>query len=173
MRSTIAVISAVALLVVQIPSGYAQNAGVAPKQPVALTRAQPVALTRAQDEVDKATPSAAIVEAFKAFPGGGDLLSRRLADIVVNEPKLAVGLVKHVKTAALTKEQKLAAERGLAQALNRLGVKAADMPVKALPVAEPDYTWLLGLLLVPAIICLGLCRKHHEECITPGLCTSD
>jgi hypothetical protein len=159
MRSAIAIVSAVAMLVAQMPPVYAQNAISVP--------AQPVALSRAQDAVDRATPSAAIVEAFNAFPKGGDLLSKRIADVIVKEPKLAVGLVKYVQTANLSKEQKMAAERGLAVALDRLGIKAADMPVKA-PVAAPaeDWTWLLGLLLIPGIICLGLCRHHNEE-VTP------
>ena len=167
MRSTLAIICAVAMLVAQMPSGYAQNPGTAPKQSVALARAQ--------DEVNRAAPSAAIVEAFKAFPAGGELLSRRIADIIVNEPKLALGLVKHVQTAPLSREQKQAAEQGLAGALKRLGVNAADLPVlKApAPAVYEDWTWLLGLLLIPGIICLGLCRKQHEECVTPGLCTTN
>ena len=162
-RSAIGVVSAVAMVIVQMQPGFAQSAAVVQPQPVA----SPAALSRAQEAVDRATPSTAIVNAFKAFPSGGDPLSKRIADIIVKDPKLAVGFVKYVQTAPLSKEQKLAAERGLAEALGRLGIKAADMPVKA-PVAAPveDWTWLLGLLLIPGIICLGLCRKHHEEVVT-------
>jgi hypothetical protein len=155
MRSVIAVVSAVAMLVAQMPPGFAQSAVPVP--------AQPAAWTAVQD----ATVDAAIVDAFKAFPKGGDLLSKRIADIIVKNPQLAVGMVKYVQMAPdLSKEQKVAAERGLAAALNRLGINAADMPVKAprpAPVAEVyDYSYLLGLLAIAGIICLGLCRKHDD-----------
>jgi hypothetical protein len=160
MRSVIAVVSAVAMLVAQMPPGFAQSPVSAPVQPAAWT------------QVQDATVDAAIVDAFKAFPKGGDLLSKRIADIIVKNPKIAVGMVKYVQTTPdLSKDQKLAAERGLAAALNRLGIKAADMPVKAAPppVAEVyDYSFLLGLLAIAGIICLGLCRKDDEVPVTPN-----
>jgi hypothetical protein len=97
------------------------------------------------------------------------MLSKRIADIIVKDPNLAAGLVKYVRTApGLNRDQKLAAERGLAAALERLGIKAADMPVKALPrpVEEPyDYSYLLALLAVAGLICLGLCV--HETSPPP------
>jgi hypothetical protein len=160
MRSVIAVVSAVAMLVAQMPPGFAQSAVSAPVQPAAWT------------QVQDATVDAAIVDAFKAFPKGGDLLSKRIADIIVKNPKLAVGMVKHVQTAPdLTKDQKLAAERGLAAALNRLGIKAADMPVKAPPPpveqAAFDYAPLLALLVIAGLICLGVCRKDDEVPVSP------
>ena len=154
MRSTIAVVSAMALLVGQIPPGFAQSAMPVP-QPVAF---QPT----------DATPDPAIIDAFAAFPKGGEALSKQLADIIVKDPSLAPGLVNYVRTAGLNKDQKLAAERGLAAALQRLGIKAADMPVKALPAgAAPEgyhYTYLLALAGVAAatagLICLGVCRNE-------------
>src|SRR5260370_40766257 len=121
MRARIAVVRAVAMVVAQIPSGFAQNAVPVPR---------PAALNSAQD----ATADPAIVDAFKASPKGGDVLSKRIADIIAKDPNLAAGLVKYVRTApGLNRDQKLAAERGLAAALERMGIKAADMPVKALP----------------------------------------
>ena len=161
MRSVIAIVSAVALVAAQIPPGFAQNAG----------SAQPAAYNPALDATVTVNP--AIVDAFKAFPKGGDPLSKRIADMIVKDPRLGPGLVKYVMTdRGLSTDQKLAAERGLAEALNRLGVKAADMPVyKAPPVAEVyDYTWILGLLAILGIICLALCQKPPSECnvITPG-----
>ena len=155
MRSTIAVVSAVAMLVCQIPPGFAQSAMPVP-QPAAF---QPT----------DATPDPAIVDAFAAFPKGGEALSKQLADIIVKDPSLAPGLVNYVRTAGLNKDQKLAAERGLAAALQRLGIKAADIPVKALPPAGAapegyDYTYLLALAGVAAatagLICLGVCRNE-------------
>ena len=122
MRSVIAVVSAVAMVLAQMPPGFAQNAG----------SAQPAAYNPALDATVTVNP--AIVDAFKAFPKGGDPLSKRIADIIVKDPRLGPGLVKYVMTdRGLSKDQKLAAERGLAEALNRLGVKAADMPVYKAP----------------------------------------
>jgi hypothetical protein len=163
MRSVVAVVSAVAMVLAQIPPGFAQNAGSA--QPAA------AAYNPALDATVTVNP--AIVGAFKAFPKGGDPLTKRIADIIVKDPSLAPGLVKHVMTdPGLSKDQKLAAERGLAEALTRLGVKAADMPVYKAPppqAAVYDYTWILGLLAVAGIVCLALCRKEDKcNVITPG-----
>jgi hypothetical protein len=159
MRSTIAVVSAVAMLVCQIPPGFAQSAMPVP-QPAAF---QPT----------DATPDPAIIDAFAAFPKGGEALSKQLADIIVKDPSLAPGLVKYVRTAGLNKDQKLAAERGLAAALQRLGIKAADLPVA--PVVQQqqgdDYTYLLMLAGVAAatagFVCLGVCG-HHGGTTTVG-----
>jgi hypothetical protein len=116
-RIPISIICSVAMLVAQMPPGFAQNAVSTPAQPAAFGPAQDV------------TPSA-IVDAFKAFPKGGDQLSKRIEDIIVADPKLAPDLAKYVQTAPdLNKEQKQAALRGLAAALNRLGINAAELPV--------------------------------------------
>ena len=117
-RVAISVVSGIAMLVAQMPLGFAQNAVSTPARSAAFSPAEDV------------TPSPAILDAFKAFPKGGDLLSKRIEDIIVTDPKLAPGVAKYVQTAPdLNKEQKLAALRGLAAALNRLGIKAADLPV--------------------------------------------
>ena len=154
MRSLVAVVSAVAMVLAQMPSGFAQNA----------VPAQPAVYSPALDATVTVNP--AIVAAFKAFPKGGDPLTKRIADIIVKDPSLAPGLVKHVMTdPGLSKDQKLAAERGLAEALTRLGVKAADMPVYKAPPPQAqvyDYTWILGLLAIAGIVCLALCRKEHK-----------
>jgi hypothetical protein len=124
-RIPISIICSVAMLVAQMPPGFAQNAVSTPAQPAAFGPAQDV------------TP-AAIVDAFKAFPKGGDQLSKRIEDIIVADPKLAPDLAKYVQTAPdLNKEQKQAALRGLAAALNRLGINAAELPVYTKEGAPP------------------------------------
>ena len=151
----ISIICSVAMLVAQMPSGFAQNAVSTPAQPVALGPAQDV------------TPPA-IVAAFKAFPKGGDQLSKRIEDIIVAEPKLAPDLAKYVQTAPdLNKDQKQAALRGLAAALNRLGIKAAELPVytkEAPPPVVPAYAEvppfvpflaLAALAGICAVACVG------------------
>ena len=152
----ISIICGVAMLVVQMPSGFAQNALSTPAQPAAFGSAQEV------------TPPA-IVDAFKAFPKGGDLLSKRIEDIIVANPKLAPDLAKYAQTAPnLTKEQKQAALRGLAAALNRLGIKAAEYPVPPLvtnegvvapPVYEDLWLPLLGLAALAAVVCVAACSR--------------
>jgi hypothetical protein len=157
MRSAIAIVSAVAMLVAQVPPGFAQSAVSTPAQPVVLSPGQNVNV------------SPAIVDAFNAFPKGGDQLSKRIADIIVKDPKLAAGMVRYLQaTPSISREQKLAAEQGLAAALNRLGIKAADMPVKApvAPVAEAyDWTWLLALAAIAALICIGVCHHNEEQVV--------
>ena len=138
LRLPVVIISSVALVVAQIPSGFAQNAA----QP----RAEVAALSPAQ-----ATPSPAILDAFKAYPKGGDELSKRVEDIIVSDPNLAPGLAKYVQTdQSLSKEQKQAAFNGLAAALNRLGINAADMHVKA-----PVYKAPPAAVVPPPVACWG------------------
>jgi hypothetical protein len=117
--------------------------------------------------------NAAIAEAFAQFPDGGDLLSKRLAALVIADPKRAAYLVKYVQTAkGLSYAQKRAAEHGLAIALERLGFKAADLPP---PPPQPeavayDYTWLIlaGALIAGGIIAwcvVDFCQDDDE--VTP------
>ena len=159
----VSVVCSVALLMAQMPPGFAQNAVSTPAQPAAFGPAQDV------------TPSTGIVDAFKAFPKGGDLLSKRIEDIIVADPKLAPDLAKYVQTAPdLNKEQKQAAFRGLAAALNRLGIKAAELP---LPAKEPAYVApppevypgaaLLALLALGGLICVLACHEEHAGPVSP------
>jgi hypothetical protein len=158
----ISIICGMAMLIAQIPPGFAQNAVSTPAQPVAVGPAQAV------------TPPA-IVDAFKAFPKGGDLLSKRIEDIIVANPKLAPDLAKYVQTAPdLNKDQKQAALRGLAAALNRLGIKAAEYPVPPLvtkegvvapPVYEDPWAWALGLAALGAIVCVAACTGRSSQAV--------
>jgi hypothetical protein len=156
-RIPISVACSVAILVAQIPPGFAQNAASTPPSQAAFTPTEDI------------TPSPAILDAFKAFPKGGDLLSKRIEDIIVADPKLAPGLAKYMQTAPdLNKEQKQAAFRGLAAALNRLGIKAAELP---LPAKEPAYVApppevypgaaLLALLGLGVFACVLACFQEE------------
>src|SRR5258708_3499988 len=161
MRSIIAIASAVSMMLAQVPTtGFADTAG-SPPVPRPVTSSSPQ--TEAQNAV--------LAKAFKAFPNGGDALSKRISDLVAGNPKLATDLVTYVRTVpGVTYGQKIAAERGLASALERLGIKAADMPVKAVPMQPAaevyDYTWLAALAAAAAIagiVCLaGACRHDHN-----------
>jgi hypothetical protein len=159
-RIPISIICSVAMLVAQMPPGFAQNAVSTPAQPAAFGPAQDV------------TPSA-IVDAFKAFPKGGDQLSKRIEDIIVADPKLAADLAKYVQTAPdLNKEQKQAAFRGLAAALNRLGIKAAELPVytkEAPPPVAPVYgapfVPLIALAVLAGLVCVVACQGQSSEIV--------
>ena len=165
-RMSISVISAVAMLVAQVPPGFAQDAASIPARPVALSPAQDV------------TPNPAIVAAFKAFPKGGEQLSKRIEDLIVGDPKLAPGLAKYVQTAPdLNKEQRQAAFRGLAAALNRLGINAAELPVYTKegvppPVVPPVYGGVplfVPLLALAALagICVVACVSENAQPVSP------
>jgi hypothetical protein len=151
MRSVIAVTTAVTMLVSGFPSvpAFAQNT-VTPVRLEAVTK-------------NKDTVNPAIVAIFKAFPQGGEALSNRIADFIVSNRKLAPELANYVVyTPGLTKAQKIAAERGLAAALERLGINAADLgpPVyKAppAPVVEEAAFNPLWLLAAAALIGVGVC----------------
>ena len=161
MRSIIAIASAVSMMLAQVPTtGFADTAD-SPPVP------RPVTLSPPQTEAQNAV----LAKAFKAFPNGGDALSKRISDLVAGNPKLATDLVTYVRTVpGVTYGQKIAAERGLAAALERLGIKAADMPVKAVPMQPAaevyDYTWLAALAaaaVVAGIVCVaGACRHDHN-----------
>ena len=140
MRSVIAVVCAASLLVVQTPTmGFAQGLASGPAQ-VKMPTVSPA---------KAAEHRALIAQEFKAFPNGGDALKSRIADLIYKDPKAAVELVKYVRsTKSLTYPQKLAAEQGIAAALVRMGVMAADMPVyKAAPAA----------VCRPRLIIVGCC----------------
>jgi hypothetical protein len=111
----------------------------------------------------------AIIEMFKAFPSGGAPLSNRIADFVVNNPKLASALANYVVSSKeLSRAQKIAAEHGMAAAMQRLGINAADMgmPTKAPPppVEEFNAWWLvLAAALIGGIVaCVLACSNNHK-----------
>jgi hypothetical protein len=145
MRSVISVVGAVSLVWAQVSTGFAQSAARPPLQPAALNAPSDPAV------------NAQISQLFSAYPKGGDQLSKRISDLIVKDPKLAVGLVRYVQTApGLVRDQKVAAEHGLADALTRMGVKAADMPVA--PVQEVwDPSYLLALLALAVATGLAIC----------------
>jgi hypothetical protein len=142
MRSVIALTTVAALVIAGFPTvpSYGQSA---------------VVPVRAQAEA----PNPAVVSLFKAYPQGGEQLSQQIADLLVSNPKLAPNLAHYVVgSKELSNAQKKAAERGLAAAMDRLGINAAEMPVKAPPpVVEEAAFNPLWLLAAAAAIGLGVC----------------
>jgi hypothetical protein len=166
-RIPVSVACSVAMLMAQIPHGFAQNAASPPPSQAAFSPAEDV------------TPSPAILDAFKAFPKGGDQLSKRIEDLIVADPKLAPSLAKYLQTALdLNKEQKKAAFRGLAAALNRLGINAADKPVvytkegappPVVPYAEgPPFVAIAATIVgLGVFACVLACKEDSGPSISP------
>jgi hypothetical protein len=143
MRSLTALTTAVALVIAGFPTvpSYGQSA------------VMPV-------RADSEAPNPAVVSLFKAHPQGGERLSKEIADLIVSNPKLAPNLARYVVNSnGLNNAQKKAAERGMAAAMERLGINAADMepPIytKA-PVVEEAFN-PLWLLAAAAAVGLGVC----------------
>ena len=147
MRSLIAVTASVAMLMAQVPlvPAYADTTAPAPQV---------------------ATQNAAIAAAFNAYPNGGEALSKQVLGLVMSNPKLAPDVVIYMRnTPGVNRAQKLAAEHGLAAALDQLKIKAAD-----LGVVTKDYVptvanfwedpWFIAAAIaaVGAAICIAVCQ---------------
>ena len=75
-----------------------------------------------------------ISSTINGFPNGGEPLKLAISDLIVKHRNLAANLITYLRTKpSLTPAQKQAIVAGLADALNRLGIVAADLalPVKA------------------------------------------
>ena len=155
MRSMVATVCAAALLLAQVPVTpvFAQGLATAETQQTAV--------------------NPAIVEAFKAFPQGGAGLSSRLSDLIVANRKLAPEMARYVQTApGLSYAQKIAAEHGLASALDRMGIKAQGATARcegSSMVTTPDGScfdgkWLLYAALIAGGVVFGTCMAQSGIC---------
>jgi hypothetical protein len=121
-----------------------------------------------------ATQNAAIAAAFSAYPSGGEALSKQVLGLIMSNPKLAPDLVIYMRnTPSLNRAQKLAAEHGLAAALDQLKIKAADLGVP--PLVTKDYVptvanpledpWFIALsiLAVAAAVCMAACNSNNNN----------
>jgi len=163
LRSIVATVCAAALLLAQVPvtPSFAQGLATAETQQTAV--------------------NPAIVEAFKAFPQGGAGLSSRLSDLIVANRKLAPEMARYVQTAAgLSYAQKIAAEHGLASALDRMGIKG-QLPDRTNAGCEGlrdlgssivttpdghcfDLKWLLYAALLAGGVVFGMCMAQAGIC---------
>jgi hypothetical protein len=117
---------------------------------------------------------ALISSTIHRFPNGGEPLKLAVSDLIVNHRDLAASLVTVLRTdPSLTPAQKQAIVAGVADALNRLGIVAADMPVKAIPAAKPvvgGFPWWLVFLALAGggAACAAACGEHHENNFFPS-----
>jgi hypothetical protein len=153
MRSLIAITASVAMLMAQVPlvPAYADTTAPAPQV---------------------ATQNAAIAAAFNAYPNGGQALSKQVLGLVMSNPQLAPDVVIYMRnTPGVNRAQKLAAEHGLAAALDQLKIKAADLGVPP-PIVTKDYVptvanvwedpWFIAAAIaaVGAAICIAVCQTN-------------
>ena len=150
MRSLIAITASVAMLMAQVPlvPAYADTTAPAPQV---------------------AAHNSAIAAAFNAYPNGGAALSKQVLGLVMSNPKLAPDVVIYMRnTPGVNRAQKLAAEHGIAAALDQLKIKAADLGVP--PIVTKDYVptvanvwedpWFIAMsiLAVGAAVCAAVCQ---------------
>ena len=87
--------------------------------------------------------TALISSTINGFPNGGEPLKLAVSDLIVQHRNLAPSLATYLRDEpSLTPAQKQAIVAGLADALNRMGILAADM---ALPVSEGQVGQVGGL----------------------------
>jgi hypothetical protein len=78
--------------------------------------------------------TALISSTINGFPNGGEPLKLAISDLIVKHRNLASPLATHLRNEpSLTPAQKQAIVAGLADALNRMGILAADL---AIPVGQ-------------------------------------
>jgi hypothetical protein len=155
MRALIAIAASAAMLVAQMPfaPAYAESAPPAPQV---------------------AGENSVIAQTFKAFPNGGEALTKQLVKVILANPKLAPDLVIYMRNAKdLNRAQKLAAENGLAAVAEQLRIKAADMGIvtKDTVIAGPTTDWwliALGILAVGAAVCWVSCTSSPPGTTGPG-----
>jgi hypothetical protein len=133
-------------------------------------RAIPATIEAPVAPVDQA---ALISSTIRGFPNGGEPLKLAISDLIVNHRDLAASLVTVLRTdPSLTPAQKQAIVAGVADALNRLGIVAADMPVKAIPAAPVvgGFPWWLVFLALAGggAACAAACGEHHENNFFPS-----
>jgi len=160
-RKLTAVVAVTAIVAAGFPSSpvFAQTRFI----PTRATPYEPVAPMAPVDQV------ALISSTIHGFPSGGEPLKLAISDLIVNHREFAASLVTVLRTdPSVTPAQKQAIVAGVADALNRLGIVAADMPVKAIPAAPAPVVggfpwWLLFLAAAGGIACAAACEHHNEN----------
>ncbi len=112
LRKTLSLLTAGAMLTASIPSGvvFAQDR---------------VAAASVGATVPAAPISPVVLATLKAFPNGGQALTDRIRLLILQNNDLARDVARAIKAnGLLTAAQREAAEKGLAEALSRLGVFA-------------------------------------------------
>jgi hypothetical protein len=152
MRSLIAITASVTMLLAQVPlvPAYADTTAPAPQV---------------------ATQNAAIAAAFNAYPNGGAALSKQVLGLVMSNPKLAPDVVIYMRnTPGVNRAQKLAAEHGLAAALDQLKIKAADLGVPivtkdTVPVVAPFWedAWFIAAALAALGAAIGIAAGQSSN----------
>ena len=99
------------------------------------------------------------------LPDGGDDLTSRIADLLVQNPKIAVDLANYVQTdPSITRAQRKAAEKGIALAMDRLGIKGQEVPGDNW-WGDDSWIWIAALLAAAGLgAAIFFLTQHHKHC---------
>ncbi len=145
MRKKVALLTAVAMFSASMP-------------PVSVFAQDRVATANAGVSVASINP--VVLATLKAFPNGGQVLTDRIRLLVLQNNDLAADVARAIKAGGLlTKAQREAAEKGLAEALARLGVMA-QVPEE--PGGPTAVQWAVFLAALAAAGGLAAYEATHK-----------
>lgn len=154
MRKTVALLTAVAMFSASIP-------------PVSVFAQDRVATANAGVSVASISP--VVLATLKAFPNGGQALTDRIRLLILQNNDLASDVARAIKAGGLlTKAQRQAAEKGLAEALVHLGVMAQEpqQPQQPQEPQEPGgltaVQWAIFLAALAAAGGLAAYEATHK-----------
>jgi len=103
------------------------SVGVAGAIPVSVFAQQRVAVAPAVESAPLAAIDPIVLATFRAYPDGGQTLTDRVRVLILQNNYLASDVARAIKAdGLLTSAQRAAVEKGLAEALSRLGVTAQE-----------------------------------------------
>ena len=176
-KKSIAVVTVTAIVI----SGFSSSFAFAQQAPVIQASDTP---TVRVDQAVAADQAALIASTIQRYPNGGEPLKLAISDLIVKHPKLGPSVAMFIRTnPSLTRVQKQAIFAGLADALGRMGIVAADLPIpmKAQPgpaavgPVEAGIDPVLIALLVAAVAgaavggcALAGCFETHAAAAVPS-----
>ena len=150
-------LTAVVTVTATVASGFSSSSAFA-QAPIIRASETP---TAPLDWAVPADQAALIASTVHPYPNGGEPLKLAISDLIVKHPNLAPSVAMFLRNnASVTRAQKQAIFAGLTDALKRVELVAADLPVPPLglpprkaPVVEPEpdiNPWVVALLLLAA-----------------------
>jgi hypothetical protein len=126
--------TAIVAVTAMVASGFSSSSAFA-QTPIIRASDAPTA------RVDQAVPAdhaALIAATIQRYPNGGEPLKLAISDLIIKHPKLGPSIAMIIRNnPSLTRAQKQAIFDGLAEALGRLGIVAADLPIPMATKAQP------------------------------------
>jgi hypothetical protein len=152
-------------IVVVATAGATMLSAVAPAPGLAQNLASQSGTASTTTDFSKINP--VVVATFKAFPTGGQALTERIRGLILQNNDLAADVARYLRSSAiLGAAQREAAEKGLAEALSRLGILAQD----ATPTSTGPSTEFLAVITGLAAIggLAGYVAKQNKTTVSPN-----